>query len=158
MNFLSRWRFIRVSPYVIILMRVSVQKCDDQIPEIKCGYPIQSQSCVQRDDFWFCWTVRNWRLFLTHPTYWNKSMTSKNAQCSSRSGFWIFKISREVRVLKQSQPALFCSITHVAILFVFTSVMDVRYQTIQSFVTSFGPFRNRSCWPQNIRSSNPCQV
>ena len=34
---------------------------------------------------------------------------------------------------------------HIAILFVFTCVMNVRYQSIQSFVTSFGPFRNRSC-------------
>ena len=32
MNFLSRRRFIRVSPYLIILMRVSVKNCDDQIP------------------------------------------------------------------------------------------------------------------------------
>ena len=100
--------------------------------------------------------------FFTHPTYWNKCMTSKNAQCSSRSGFRIFKISRKIGVLKQSQPALFCSITHITILFVFTCVMNVRYQSIQAFVTGFGPFCNRSCkfvhWPQNIRSSNSCQV
>ena len=38
-------------------------------------------------------------------------MTSEDAQCSSRSGFRIFKISREVRVLKQSQSALFRSIS-----------------------------------------------
>ena len=30
-------------------------------------------------------------------------------------------------------------------LFVFTCVMDVRYQSIQAFVTGFGPFCNRSC-------------
>ena len=63
-------------------------------------------------------------------------MTSKNAQCSSRSGFWIFKISRKVRILKQSQSALFGSVTHMTILFVFTCVMSVRYQSIQAFVTS----------------------
>ena len=40
-------------------------------------YTVQSQSCVQRDDFWFCWTVRNWSLFLAHPSYWNKCMTFK---------------------------------------------------------------------------------
>ena len=40
----------------------------------------------------------------------------KNAQCSSRSGFRIFKISREVRVLKPSQSALFSSITHMTII------------------------------------------
>ena len=44
------------------------------------------------------------------PNFGNKSMTSKNAQCSSRSGLWIFKISREVRVLKQSQSALLGSV------------------------------------------------
>ena len=49
--------------------------------------------------------MRNSSLFLAHPTYWNKCMTSENAQCSSRSGFQIFKISREIRVLKQSQSA-----------------------------------------------------
>ena len=61
---------------------------------------IKPQSCVHRDDFSFCWTVWNRSLFLAHPTYWNKCMTSKNAQCSSRSGFWIFKISRKIRILK----------------------------------------------------------
>ena len=59
-----------------------------------------TQSSVQRDDFKFCWTVRNSSLFLAHPTCWNKCMTSEYAQCSSRSGFRIFKISCEVRVLK----------------------------------------------------------
>ena len=54
--------------------------------------------------------------------------------------FRIFKISREVRILKQSQCALFCCITHTAILFVFTCVMNVRDQTRQTFVTDFGPF------------------
>ena len=61
---------------------------------------IQDQSFVQRDDFGLCWTVWNWGLSLAHPTYWNICMTSKNAQCSSRSGFWILKISRNIRVLK----------------------------------------------------------
>ena len=37
----------------------------------------------------------------------------KNAQCSSRSGFWVLKISCKIGVLKQSQSALFCSITHI---------------------------------------------
>ena len=31
-KFLSCWRFVRVSPFLIILMRVSVKNCDDQIP------------------------------------------------------------------------------------------------------------------------------
>ena len=40
--------------------------------------------------------------FFTYQTFWNKCRTSKKAQRSSKSGFRIFKISREVRVLKQS--------------------------------------------------------
>ena len=91
------------------------------------------------------WTGWNWSLFLTHPTYWNKCMTSENAQCSSKSGFWIFKISRKIRVLKQSQSALFCSVTHITMLFVFIHVMNIWNQSIQAFVTSFGPFCDRSC-------------
>ena len=82
--------------------------------------------------------------FSTHPTYWNKRMTSKNAQCSSRSGFRILKNSREVRVLKQSRPALFSTITHTTILFVFTCVMNVWNRAIQAFVTGIGRFSNRS--------------
>ena len=89
--------------------------------------------------------MRNGSLFLAHPICGNKCMTSKNAQCSSRSGFRMFKISREVRVLKQSQSALFSSITHMTILSVFTCVMDVRYQAPLSIVTSLRPFCNRSC-------------
>ena len=56
-------------------------------------------------------------------------MTSNNAQCSTRSGLWVLKICSKIGVLKKSQPALFCGITHITILFVFTCVMNVRYQT-----------------------------
>ena len=53
--------------------------------------------------------------------------------------------------MKQSQPALFCSVTHITILFIFTCVMNIWYQTIQLFVTGFGPFCYGSCelfyWP-----------
>ena len=37
--------------------------------------------------------------------------------------------SREVRVLKQSQSALFGSVSHMTILSISTCVMDVRDQT-----------------------------
>ena len=67
--------------------------------------------------------------FLHIQTDWNKRVTSKNAQCSSRSGFRIFKISREVRVLKQSQSALFCSVSHMTMLLVPTCMMNVKDQT-----------------------------
>ena len=39
--------------------------------------------------------------------------------------FEIFKISRKVRVLKQSQSALFGSISHMTILFVLTRMMNI---------------------------------
>ena len=103
----GRWRVKRVSPYWIILMRISVKNRDDQIPDIKCGDTIQHQSCIQRNDFWFCWTVRNWSLLLAHPTYWYKCVTSENAQCSTLSRFWILKISCKIGVLRQTQTALF---------------------------------------------------
>ena len=89
-------------------------------------------------------------------------MTSENAQCSSWCGFWIFKISRKIRVLKQSQSALFRSITHMTILSVFTCVMNVWNQTSLSFVASSCPSGDWSCQfvhgPQDVRSSNSCQV
>ena len=53
--------------------------------------------------------------------------------------FWVFKISCKIGVLKQSQSALLCSISHMT-LSVLTCVMNERYQSIQAFVTSFGPF------------------
>ena len=51
--------------------------------------------------------------FLHIQLNWNKRMTSKNAQCSARSRFRISKISREVRVWKPSQPALFGSVSQL---------------------------------------------
>ena len=127
------------------------QNRNNQIAGIESGQTIQSQSSVQRDDFGFNWTVWNWSLFLTHTTCWNKCMTSKNAQCSSRSGFRILKISYKIGVLKQSLSELFCSVSHMTILFVFTCKMSVRNQSFQAFVTSLGPFCDGSCkfvhWP-----------
>ena len=83
-----------------------------------------------REGLGICWDVSHWSLFLTQSTYWNKCMTSKDAQCSSRSEFGIHKISSKIGVFKQSQSALFCGITHKATLFQFTCVMNGRYQTI----------------------------
>ena len=123
-----RWRtnFTFDALFETVLIRVS-KNCNDQISKVKSGNTIQPQSCIQGNDFWFCWAVRNWSLFLAHPTSWYKCLTSKNAQCFTRSRFWVLKISRKIGVLKQSQPALFGSITHMTILFVFTCAMDVRY-------------------------------
>ena len=70
---------------------------------------------------------------LHFQTYWNKCMTSKNAQCSSRSGFRILSVSH--RSGSWSCPGLrcFCDITRITILFVFTSMMNVWNQSIQVF-------------------------
>ena len=140
----SHWTSLRFPRSIWNTRHISKNR-NNKIPKFQSKQPIQSQSSVRRDDLRFCWTVRNWCLFLAHPTYWNKCMTSKNVQCSSRSGFRIFKISLEVRVLKQSQSALFDSITHMTILFLFTSMMNLWCQSIQAFVTGFGPFCNRLC-------------
>ena len=91
----------------------------------------------------------------TQVCFLNIQLIRTNVQCSTWSGFRVLKISCKIGVLTQSQPALFCSITHVTILFVFTCMMNIRYQAIQALVTGSGPFRNRSCkfvhWPQNIK-------
>ena len=72
--------------------------------------------------------------------------------------FWVLKISSKIGVLKQSQPALFGSITHITILFVFTCVMDVRYQSIQSLVTSFGPWRECGNWLWRFSLKMSCSI
>ena len=110
------------------------------IPE-QANRPISSQ-CPKR---WFLILLNCAKLKFASYTsnLWEQNVWLPKMQCSSRSGFWIFKISSEIRVLKQSQSALFSSITHMTILFVFTCVMNVWNQSIQAFVTGFGPFRNR---------------
>ena len=66
---------------------------------------------------------------------------------------WILSLQdfREVRVLKQSQSVSFGSISHMTILFVFTSLMKIWNQSIQAFVTGFSPFCDGTCeliyWP-----------
>ena len=102
-GFFSRWRFVRVSPCLI-----NSDSCFQELQRSypKGGYTIQPQSFIQRNDVWFFWTVRNLSLFLTHPTYWHKCMTSKNAQCSSTNGFWILKISRKNQ--SWNSPTLHC--------------------------------------------------
>ena len=71
-------------------------------------------------------------------------------------GFWVFKISRKVRVLKQSQSALFCSVTHITTLLVFTCMMNVRDQTRQTF---FHKLSSTSWWhEQACFQTIKCQV
>ena len=143
---------------IICLNRVSKDKKSDPTSREQESCPIS----IQRPKRWF-------QILLNCEKQQFVSCTSnlleqmydcQKLQCSSRSGFWIFKISCEVRVLKQSQSALFGSISHMTILFVFTRMMIIWNQSIQAFVTSFSPFCYGSCeliyWPQHIRSSNSC--
>ena len=67
-------------------------------------------------------------------------MTSKNAQCSTREVDLSPLDLPQNRSLETVPLAWFGSVTHITILSVFTCVMDVRYQTIQSFVTRFVHF------------------
>ena len=98
---------------------------------------IQSQSKVQRDDFRFCWTVRNSSLFLAHPTYWNKSTKTQNvppevdfesSRSPAKSESWTIPI------------CIVWQYYHMTILFVFTCMMNIWNQSIQALVTSLGPF------------------
>ena len=50
-NVLSRKIRTQVSPCLITLIRVSVKNCADKISEIKCGYTVHPQSCVEGNDF-----------------------------------------------------------------------------------------------------------
>ena len=70
----------------------------------RAGIPSNLNPASQRDDFGFCWTVWNWSLFLTHPTYGNKCMTSEYAQCSSRSDFESSRSHRKNLSLETTVP------------------------------------------------------
>ena len=49
----------------------------------------------------------NWSLLHTHPTYWNKCVIPKMHSVPPEVDFESSRSPREIRVLKQSQPALF---------------------------------------------------
>ena len=61
---------------------------------------------LHQEKFRFLRTVRDWSLFLSHPSFGNKRVTSKDTQNSSRGRCWVFKISGKIRVVKQSLSAL----------------------------------------------------
>ena len=63
----------------------------------------------------------------------------------SRSGFWVLKISCKIRVLKQSQSALFLQNSPHNNTVYIHMCDGCKISKILSFVTSFGPFRERSC-------------
>ena len=58
-RFWSVWGTARTSRWFVhkshrAWLRVSVKNCNDQIPQVKRGYTIQPQTCIQGNDFWFC--------------------------------------------------------------------------------------------------------
>ena len=108
----------------------------------KAGNP----SCVnlhREKLFQLCRTVWNWSLFLAHPTYWHKRVTSENAQNSPWCWFWVFQISGKIGILNQICSALLCCVSYTTTQPVFTCVVNVRDQTRQPFVTGFCPLRDR---------------
>ena len=122
---------------------------NNQIPKIESGISIHSQTRIKRDNLRFRGTVRNWNLFLAHPTHENKRVSSKHAQNFPWGRLSVCKITSKIRVLKHSQPALLCSGSHMTILLKFICVMS-------------GPFGDCSCkfvnWPEKFKCSNTCQV
>ena len=95
--------------------------------------------------------LRNWSLFLTHPADWNERVASKmhnvppevdleSSRSPAKSESW-------------NSPNLHCFAVCPTWqdCFLFTCMMNARNQWIQAFVTSFGPFCDRSCkfvhWP-----------
>ena len=89
-----------LAPCASVSCRKKNEHFNNKIPEVESWNSIHAQTCVKRKDFRFRLTERNWRLFLTHPTYGTKCVTARNAQTSSRSRLWSFEISREIGVLK----------------------------------------------------------
>ena len=65
----------------------------DQITKIQSWDTVHPWSSGQRNHLSFCRTVRNWSLFLAHPTYWR--VTSQKAQDSARCWFRILKDTRQ---------------------------------------------------------------
>ena len=91
-----------------------------------------------------------------------RGSTSENAHYSSWCGLGVFKVSSKICVMKQPEPAVFCSVFHMTTLSLLTRVMHVRNQTSQASVTSSRPLRDCSCQfvhrPQNVRSADARQI
>ena len=76
-----------------------------------------------------------------------------------RSRFCVFKFTGKFRVLKQSQSALLCSISHMTMLFKFTRMVNPRSQNEPSVCNKLGPIGDCSCkFVRNDLSTNACQM
>ena len=78
--------------------------------------------------------------FLAHPTCRHER---ENAQESTWCGFWVFCNSGNIRILKQSLSALFCCISHMAMLFEFTCVMSALRSNVLNVCHHFWLDRTR---------------
>ena len=136
-----------------------------QIPKIQSWDTIHPWTRIKRNNLSFCRTVWNWGLFLAHPTCWHERATSEHALKKKPPDvdFWIFPSHLRNQNLELI-PILHCCavFSHVAMLSVSTRVMNERYQTCQTFVTSSRPPRDGASKlvyiPENIRSTNTSQV
>ena len=153
------------SPCVCHLLPGHTQVRDPHEPAAACyGHTLGTPSpwpSVRRFSFKLselcepCPRIRQVSRAINVPIYTSNLLeqmyASENAQRSSRSGFWILKISRKIEVFKQSQFALFGSISHMTILFVCTCMMKIWNQSNQTIVTGLGPFCDWLCkfiyWP-----------
>ena len=106
----------------------------------RAGIPSIRRPASKKKDFCFRRTMRNWSLFLAHPTCWHERVTSENAQESTWGWCWVFWISSIFRILKQSQSEMLCGVSHLTMLFEFTCVVNVRNQTCWTLVACSRPF------------------
>ena len=112
-DFLTSFSINR-SPRSVWSLSHASKNRNNQIPLFQSKQPVQSQFSVRRDDFRFCRTVRNGSLFLLHIQLIRTNVwLPKMHNVPPEVGFVIFKNSHKVRVLKQSQSALFDNIVCV---------------------------------------------
>ena len=119
----SRLLFNGLHRSIMVLSRVSKNK-NNRIP---INQEQESRLIsIQRPKRWFRILLNCVKLkFVSYTSNLLEQMYDFQKRTeSSRSGFRVLKISCKIGVLKRSQSALICSVTHIAILFVFTGVMN----------------------------------
>ena len=107
--------------------------------KMKCGNSVHAKTSIQRDNFRFIGTGRDWSLFLLHPNLWERMLDFQRYN-SPRGWFRIFKVPSKVRVLEQSQSTVLCCNT-LAILSV-----DLRDECMESNEPSVCPKLSSILW------------
>ena len=101
---------LRVSSWlslgIIIIVRYWMKYFNHQIPENESGNTIHAWTCIERNDLNLWRTVWNWGLFLAHPTYWHKRVTSENAWNSPDVDFESSKCHAKLE--SWNNPSLHC--------------------------------------------------